>query len=231
MRVASKNKLSKMSAESSRKFSGQSNYTKVLQELMQQIGISTFSQLSKNSGVSQEQLRRLRQGKVLQMRVEILLKLSETLQVSLPELITKFSEPITLVKPAETSSLIAIKQEYQRLEKQLANQEEELAQKWQQSSLQILESLLLQLPTAAYAAQKNPQLPAVKLLPLIIKPLEKLLAHWHVEAIATVGEELPYNPQWHQLMEGNAQPGDIVRVRYVGYRQGDKLLYRAKVSS
>ena len=231
MRVASKNKLSKMSAESSRKFSGQSNYTKVLQELMQQIGISTFSQLSKNSGVSQEQLRRLRQGKVLQMRVEILLKLSETLQVSLPELITQFSESITLVKPAETSSLIAIKQEYQRLKKQLANQEEELAQKWQQSSLQILESLLLQLPTAAYAAQKNPQLPAVKLLPLIIKPLEKLLAHWHVEAIATVGEELPYNPQWHQLMEGNAQPGDIVRVRYVGYRQGDKLLYRAKVSS
>ena len=231
MRVASKNKLSKMSAESSRKFSGQSNYTKVLQELMQQIGISTFSQLSKNSGVSQEQLRRLRQGKVLQMRVEILLKLSETLQVSLPELITQFSESITLVKPAETSSLIAIKQEYQRLKKQLANQEEELAQKWQQSSLQILESLLLQLPTAAYAAQKNPQLPAVKLLPLIIKPLEKLLAHWHVEAIATVGEELPYNPQWHQLMEGNAQPGDIVRVRYVGYRQGDKLLYRAKVIS
>lgn len=231
MRVASKNKLSKMSAESSRKFSGQSNYTKVLQELMQQVDISTFSQLSKNSGVSQEQLRRLRQGKVLQMRGSVLLKLSETLEVSLQELITKFSETITITKPAETSSLIDIKQEYQRLEKQLANQEEELAQKWQQSSLQILESLLLQFPTAAYAAQKNPQLPAIKLLPLIIKPLEKLLAHWHVEAIAAVGEELPYDPQWHQLMEGNAQPGDTVRVRYVGYRQGDKLLYRAKVSS
>ena len=231
MRVATKNKLSKMSAESSRKFSGQSNYTKVLQELMQQVGISTFSQLGKTAGVSQGQLRRLRQGKVLQMRVEILLNLSETLQVSLQELITQFSEPITLAKPAETSSLIALKQEYQRLEKQLANQEEELAQKWQQSSLQILESLLVQLPTAAHAAQKNPQLPALKLLPLIIKPLEKLLSYWHVEAFAAVGEELHYDPQWHQLMEGNAQPGDIVRVRYVGYRQGDKLLYRAKVSS
>jgi hypothetical protein len=31
-------------------------------------------------------------------------------------------------------------------------------------------------------------------------------------------------------MEGNAQPGDFVKVRYVGYRQGEKLLHRAKVS-
>lgn len=219
-----------MSAKPSSNFSGQSNYTKVLQQLMQQVGISTFRQLSKTAGVSQGQLIRLRQGKVLQMRGEILLKLSETLQISLQELINQFSEPITLTKPAETSSLIALKQEYKRLEKQLVNQEEELAQKWQQSSLQVLESLLLQLPTAAHAAKKNPQLPAVKLLPLITKPLEKLLGHWHVEAIATVGEELPYDPQWHQLMEGSAKPGDLVRVRYVGYRQGDKLLYRAKVS-
>jgi hypothetical protein len=34
----------------------------------------------------------------------------------------------------------------------------------------------------------------------------------------------------HQLLEGTAQPGDLVKVRYTGYRQGDKLLYRVKVS-
>ncbi|MGB7379946.1 MAG: XRE family transcriptional regulator, partial [Rivularia sp. (in: cyanobacteria)] len=34
----------------------------------------------------------------------------------------------------------------------------------------------------------------------------------------------------HQLIEGNAQPTEKVKVRYTGYRQGDKLLYRAKVS-
>jgi molecular chaperone GrpE (heat shock protein) len=51
-----------------------------------------------------------------------------------------------------------------------------------------------------------------------------------VEAIAPVGAEIPYDPQLHQLMEGNPQLGEIVKVRYTGYRQGDKLLYRAKVS-
>ena len=49
-------------------------------------------------------------------------------------------------------------------------------------------------------------------------------------AIATVDEELAYDPQDHQLMKGTAQPGELVKVRYVGYKQGDKLLYKAKVS-
>jgi len=56
------------------------------------------------------------------------------------------------------------------------------------------------------------------------------LEHWGVESIAPVGAQIPYNPQQHQLMEGTAEPGEPVKVRYTGYRQGDKLLYRAKVS-
>jgi hypothetical protein len=31
-------------------------------------------------------------------------------------------------------------------------------------------------------------------------------------------------------MEGTSLPGEIVKVRYTGYLQGEKLLYRAKVS-
>ncbi len=51
-----------------------------------------------------------------------------------------------------------------------------------------------------------------------------------MELIAPVGAEIPYNPQQHELLEGTAEPGEPVKVRYTGYRQGDKLLYRAKVS-
>ena len=51
-----------------------------------------------------------------------------------------------------------------------------------------------------------------------------------MEAIAPVGAEVAYDPQLHQPLEGTAQPGEKVKVRYTGYRQGDKLLYRAKVS-
>jgi molecular chaperone GrpE (heat shock protein) len=57
-----------------------------------------------------------------------------------------------------------------------------------------------------------------------------LVAAWEVEPIGTVGTEVPYDPQNHQLMGGTVQPGESVRVRYVGYRQGDRLLHRAKVS-
>jgi molecular chaperone GrpE (heat shock protein) len=123
-----------------------------------------------------------------------------------------------------------LQNEYQRLVLMLEQQREILSQEFQQSSLEILESLLLQWPTAAHKAQENPQLAAVKIVPLVQRPIEKLLQAWGVEAIAPVGAELPYDPQLHQLIEGNAQLGELVKVRYTGYCQGEKLLYRAKVS-
>jgi len=210
------------------------DYTQRLQQLMQQQGFSSYRQLSRSAGVSEKQLRRLRQGQVSQLRVETLLQLAQALQVSVSEVLTTFSSvsPLSVcqVDEGEAASLAALRQEYQRLQQQLEHQRELLMQEFQQSSLQVLESWLVQWPTAAYAAQQNEQLPAVRLLPLV-RPVEQLLQEWGVEAIASVGSELPYDPQWHQLMEGTAQPGDMVRVRYTGYRiGGDKLLYRAKVS-
>lgn len=210
-----------------------SDFTQPLQQLMQGVGISSFKALSKTSGVSEKQLRRLRKGQVNQLRVENLLKLSQVLQVSVSELLATFSS-VDANKPwlpqQETESLTVLKQEYQRLQQQLENQRDTLKQEFQQSSLQILESWLVQWPTAAYAAGQNQQLPAVKLLPLV-RPVEQLMQEWGVEAIASVGSEIPYDPQWHQLMEGIAQAGELVKVRYTGYRLRDsKLLHRAKVS-
>lgn len=209
--------------------SSHQDYTQRLQQLMQPLGFSTYKQLSLSTGVSEKLLRRLRQGQVLQLRGETLLKLAQALQVSVSELLATFSSvslPATSPSEGEES---ALRQEYQRLQQQLEQQRETLRQEFQQSSLQLLESWLVQWPTAAYAAQQNQQLPAVRLLPLV-RPVEQLLQEWGVDAIASVGLEIPYDPHLHQLMEGTAQPGELVRVRYTGYRQGDKLLYRAKVS-
>ncbi|MEH2315313.1 MAG: nucleotide exchange factor GrpE [Nostoc sp.] len=210
--------------------------TQKLQDLMQQVGISSFKALSRAAGVSERQLLRLRQGKLEQMRVEVLLKLSPVLQMPLSELVTTFSTVELLQeKTAPTQELLQqiadLRTEYDRSQQQIKQQQEILLQELQQSSLQLLESLLLQWPTAAQKAQENPQLAAVKIVPLVQKPLEKLLQAWGVEAIAPVGAELPYDPQLHQLMEGKAQPGEKVKVRYTGYLQGEKLLYRAKVSA
>ncbi|MDZ8050097.1 MAG: nucleotide exchange factor GrpE [Aulosira sp. ZfuVER01] len=224
------------------------DFTHLLQDLMQQVGILSFRALSRAAGVSERQILRLRQGKVEQMRVDLLLKLSQVLQIKLDELVIIFSgmsperklktvklekEQHSVLKMTEQELLRQIadlQAEYERSQLALEQQREVLQQEFQQMSLQLLESLLLQWPTAAQKAQENPQLAAIKIVPLVQKPLEKLLQGWGVEAIAPVGAEIPYDPQWHQLMEGNLQPGNIVKVRYAGYRQGEKLLYRAKVS-
>ncbi len=209
------------------------DYTHLLQDLMQQVGISSFKALALAAGISERQIRRLRHGEIEQMRVDVLLKVSQVLQMSLTELVATFSE-VGLSQSINTSqelepTIADLKQEYQRLSAQLEQQKQMLWQEFQQSSLQTIESWLLQWPTAAAKAQENPQLPAEKLLPLL-KPLEQLLQQWGVEAIAPVGAEVPYDPQLHQLMSGNPQKGDAVKVRYVGYYRGGKLLYRAQVS-
>ena len=225
----------------------QPDFTHRLQDLMQRVGVSSFKALARSSGVSERQLLKLRRGEVQQIRVNVLLQLSQALQVSLTDLVTTFSPveldgtqtflpspaeeqlPENAAPMGESQQIADLKREYQRLQTQLEQQRQTLWQEFQQSSLGVLESWLLQWPTAAQKAQENPQLAAVKLLPLL-RPMEQLLQQWGVEAIASVGSELPYDPILHQLMEGTVQPGEIVKVRYTGYRQGDKLLYRAKVS-
>ncbi|MDJ0796650.1 MAG: nucleotide exchange factor GrpE [Calothrix sp. MO_167.B12] len=211
------------------------NFTQRLQELMQQVGVASFRELSRVSGISERQILRLRRGEIEQMRLDVLLKLSATLNMPLSEFVSNFSEvelksDIKSANPELCQQIADLQTEYQRSQQQLVQQQELLQQEFQQSMLQLLESLLLQFPTAAHKAQENPQLPAFKIIPLVQKPLEKLLQTWEMEAIAPVGAEIPYNPQEHQLMSGNLAPGELVKVRYTGYRQGNKLIYRAKVS-
>ncbi|WP_199316623.1 helix-turn-helix domain-containing protein [Chroococcidiopsis sp [FACHB-1243]] len=208
------------------------DYTHALQQMMQRVGVSSYKALSQQAGVSEKQIRKLRRGEIEQMRVDVLLKLSQALEVSFWELIATYSAiaPNVKVAPNENLPPIAeLKREYDRLQAELAKQKQELRKEFQLASLQAIESWLLQWPTAAQKAKENPELAAVKLLPLV-KPIEQLLQQWDVEAIAPVGAEVEYDPQLHQLLSGSAQPRETVVVRYTGYRQGDKLLYRAKVS-
>ncbi|ABA20384.1 conserved hypothetical protein [Trichormus variabilis ATCC 29413] len=208
-----------------------SDFTQKLQNLMQQANISNFKALSLQAGVSEYQVLRLRQGKLEQMRLDILLKLSKALQIPLSELLSAFLELDIEHSSAPNPQEIAdLKKEYERSQLQLEQQREILQQQFQQSSLQLLEPLLLQWPTAAQKARENPELAAVKIVPLVEKPLEKLLQAWGIEAIAPVGAEIPYDPQLHQLKAGTAQPGETVKVTHIGYLQGEKLLYRATVS-
>lgn len=216
-------------------------YAAQLAELMQQADIANLDDLREISGLSGWQLSRIQYGLLPKMSVEALVKLAQALKLS-PESVLSYFHPDLLphteaqendrdrvLEKDQSQQIEQLQTEYQRLQQQLAEQQERLKQEFQQQALSILEPWLLQWPTAAAAAQKNPDFPAVKLLPLV-NPLANLLNQWQVEAIASVGETLIYDPQWHQLLEGEAEPGSSVIVRYVGYRQDQKLLYRAKVS-
>ncbi len=176
------------------------DYTLVLKSLMETVKITNFKELSAKAGVSQKQILNLRRGKVKSMRVDVLLALGSVLGVSVDELIGLFSGKITR----------SAREQFQR------------------EGLEIIEPWLLQWPTVVSAIAQNPHLPAQRIIKLL-NPLEKLLQSWGVERIGQVGAEIPYNPQEHQLLSGNTEPESTVRVRYVGYRHGRKLLYRAQV--
>lgn len=206
-----------------------------LHNLMQQVGIADLNELSQVARVARLQLIRIQQGLILNLSLGAIARIAQALNVSVDSLLQTFVEqPQVSSEQAVTSSqqddaLIACRQEYQKLQQEMTQLQQALLVEFQQASLETIESWLLQWPTAATAVRQNPQLPASKLLSLV-EPVEQLVKHWNVSTIATVGEELAYDPQNHQLMKGVAQVGELVKVRYVGYKQGDKLLHKAKVS-
>jgi len=190
------------------------DHTQELRQLMKEAGISSFRNLSDRSEVSLNTITKLRCGQADLIYYKDLDRLANCLKVAIAELISKFSD----LKPQTQNLQIAQSELLTKLE-------------FQQDVLIKLESMLLQLPTVVYAISKNPDLPARNLLPLL-RPLDNLLQDWGIEAIATVGSEVDYNPKLHQLMGSESiQAGDRVLVRYTGYVKGDQLLYRARVSS
>ena len=209
----------------------------LLQDLMRQVNISDIDELSSVAQVARLQIIRIQRGLILNLSVGAIAKIARALNISIDSLVETFVEKSsanikhqghTQAHKAD-DALANCQQEYQKLQHEMMIQQEFLEAEFQKASLETIESWLLQWPTAVAAVCRNPQLPASRLLPLL-RPLEQLLKHWNVEAIAAVGDKIAYDPQYHQLIKGTAQLGDLVQVRYVGYKQDQKLLYKAKVS-
>ena len=204
--------------------------TETLRQLMKLAGISSFQILSDRTGVSRRAIDTLRKGDAATLRYGDLAKIAEVLQIELGELIATC---ITLASNSESSysEIDSLREEYQRLQNQLAHQKQDLRSQFEREVIQQLESLILQLPSAAYAAQTNPNMLAKNILPLL-RPINALLQKWGITAIGVVGAQVVYDSQKHEVMDGSNQieEGDIAIVRYVGYIQNEKLLYRARVS-
>lgn len=213
---------------------------------MQQVGIASFAALARQANISSWQIDQLRRGKALALRVGAIARLSQTLEIPLDSLVAMFSadqaihsarphtstnEPSS-ADPLVAPELAALQKEYQRLQRQIEQQQTAAFQSCQRAALERLEPLIEKLPTILHAIEKNPDFLAHQLVPHL-RPLDQLLADWDVKSIAPVGSEADYDPQKHQLLEASSeavQPGDRIRVRFAGYYWGDRLLFRAKVS-
>ena len=210
------------------------DYSSALRSLMAQVGLTSYRSLSQASGVPRSSINALRRGQVGRLKVSALQRLSAALGVTLEALVNQFSSALPPQSHASPGAeavhqLKALRQECDRLQTQLATQTDTVRQQVQQQAIAQLEPWLVQWPTAVHAAQQKPDLPAQKLIPLV-RPVEALVQHWGLTPIDAVGEEVSFDPQRHQPRTGNPEPGQRVRVSHVGYRQGDRLLYRAKVN-
>ncbi|KKI99401.1 hypothetical protein PROH_16175 [Prochlorothrix hollandica PCC 9006 = CALU 1027] len=230
-----------------------------LQQRLKQRQIPSFRQLALRSQVTPWQVGQLRQGQVHQMRLEPLLRIAQTLDLSLGELLAAAGladrAPNTTLnpslnpspEPSPEPSLDSLRRECDRLQQQLQRQEQDLRQQFQRQSLGQLESWLKNWPKVVYAVENTkPELLAAKVLPLL-HPLEELLASWGVATIGSVGEVVAYEPRQHQMLRsgdavgvagdagngsiaGNGNiAGNLVQIQRPGYRHGSDLLHRAEV--
>jgi transcriptional regulator with XRE-family HTH domain len=179
-----------------------------LRQLMAKAEIKSFAQLARLAAVSDRTIAKIRSGNINSVRWQTIVSLAAALNLT----------PLEFLQALESIELPPVSPP-------AADGEWE----FKLATLDRLESFLTYYPTAKQAALDRPDFPATKLIPLIA-PIETLMAEWGVETIGQVGENCPYHPQWHEPISGHPQPGEMIKIRYVGYRLGDRLLFRARVS-
>jgi hypothetical protein len=124
---------------------------------------------------------------------------------------------------------IALQQQCLRLRAELEAQKAQLTTDFQVATFEQLQPLFTNYPSARKMAEAQPDLPA-RNLSALFTPLENVLADWHIDPIGTAWAQVPYDPQSHQPDCADLIPAEPVYIRFVGYRQGDRVLCPAKVS-
>lgn len=123
----------------------------------------------------------------------------------------------------------ALRQECLRLQKELQQQSQQLKTDFQTATFYQLKTLLTNYPSVRRITEEKPKLLAKNFVPLFAS-LDNVLKSWEYEPIGSVWEQVPFNPQLHQPDSKDITEGELVYIRFVGYRQGDRILTPAKVS-
>ncbi|MBD2035167.1 XRE family transcriptional regulator [Leptolyngbya sp. FACHB-321] len=122
-----------------------------------------------------------------------------------------------------------LSQECLRLQQALQQQEIALTTTLRHSLFKQLQVLFTHYPSVNKIIETRPDLPAKNVVPMFV-PLENLVQSWGYEQIGAVWEQVAYDPTLHQPDTPDIEAGELVYVRFVGYRDGSIVLSPAKVS-
>ncbi len=168
----------------------------------------------------------------LQQDLETLRQTSQQLQHNLAQRLQETCTTLQMTqreKATLADQVEALKQQCLRLRNSLEQQTEQVQQDTQVATFEHVQMLLTQYPSVRRMVESKPDLPARNVIAMLTS-LDNLLQAWGYEAIGNPWESVPYDPQLHQADRDDLQPGEFVYIRFVGYRQGDRILIPAKVS-
>jgi len=134
-----------------------------------------------------------------------------------------------VASPNTEQKLKELEIQCQRLRDELKQQSQQLQTDFQHETFTQLQTLFRNYPTAKKMALAKPNLPAKNLVSLFTS-LDNLITSWGYTVIGETWEQVNYNPQLHQADNDDIQEGDLVYIRFIGYQNGDQVLYPAKVS-
>jgi DNA-binding Xre family transcriptional regulator len=205
-------------------------YDKILMSRLNELGIVSFVSLQQKANLTTSQIQQVRNGNLALLQIKELMRLAKALDWTIEELLEKFeiadiSSNIALLE----SEIEELRQECLRLYEALQNQGMELTTDLNYATFHKLQTLLTSYPSVQQLVSMKPNVLAKNLIPLF-SPLNNLIESWGYEQIGQVWEQVPYNPQLHQTDINDIKPGEMVYIRFVGYRDGEKILCPAKVS-
>ncbi|MDP5018640.1 MAG: molecular chaperone GrpE [Dolichospermum sp.] len=137
------------------------------------------------------------------------------------------NQPVT--SPETEQKIKDLESQSQRLREELKQQSQQLQGDFQHETFTQLQALLSNYPTVKKMALAKPDLPAKNLVSRFTS-VDNLITSWGYTVIGETWEQVNYNPQLHQADSDDIQEGELVYIRFIGYKNGDEIIYPAKVS-
>jgi molecular chaperone GrpE (heat shock protein) len=168
----------------------------------------------------------------LEAQLEQLKQTSQQIQQDLEHRLQTTTETLQTTQREKANledQVDALKQQCLRLRTSLEQQAEQVQNDTQAAAFKQVQVLLTQYPSVRRMVEDKPDLPARNLVAMFTA-LDNLLKFWGYHAIGIPWEAVAYDPQLHEGDSADLQPGETLYIRFVGYRQGDRILIPAKVS-